>query len=147
MDKMGEWEPANNKGVPATPRDGANIEIIGLLKSTLRWLVNLHQNGLFSYQVITFKIDFKRYAGVNLRSSIFFPYSEWNNLLQQNFEKLFFIPINPEDDKLYHINKALVHRRGMYKDVLGCSMDWMDYQLRPNVCIAMTVVSLNQCSS
>jgi glycogen debranching enzyme len=50
MDKMGESEKAGTKGVPGTPRDGAPVEIIGLLKSTLRWLDQLSARKQFPFQ-------------------------------------------------------------------------------------------------
>jgi glycogen debranching enzyme len=49
MDKMGESEKAGTKGIPGTPRDGAPVEITGLLKSTLRWLGVLSRNGKFPF--------------------------------------------------------------------------------------------------
>ena len=50
MDKMGESVTAGTKGVPGTPRDGAPVEIIGLLFSTLRWLSELSGKGKFPFQ-------------------------------------------------------------------------------------------------
>lgn len=55
MDKMGESQKAGTKGVPGTPRDGAPVEITGLLKSTLRWLDELSTGGKFPFKGVTAK--------------------------------------------------------------------------------------------
>uniref|UniRef100_A0A4W6G5N0 Glycogen debranching enzyme n=1 Tax=Lates calcarifer TaxID=8187 RepID=A0A4W6G5N0_LATCA len=72
MDKMGESERARNKGMPATPRDGAAVEIVGLSKSTVRWVVELHATGLFPYDGAKVHRDGKE---------LFISYSQWNQQL------------------------------------------------------------------
>lgn len=50
QDKMGESAKAGNKGLPATPRDGAPVEITALLKSSLRWVASLSKAGKFPFK-------------------------------------------------------------------------------------------------
>ena len=54
MDKMGESEKAGSKGFPGTPRDGAAIEITGMLYSTLVWLDKLSAKGQYQYKAVSY---------------------------------------------------------------------------------------------
>lgn len=125
MDKMGELERAGSKGVPGTPRDGAAVEINGLLKLTLRFVNELRKKGLFKWDSVTTQ-DGKKVT-----------FEDWESLVQENFEKCFYIPENAEDDKDYVIDPKLVNRRGIYKDLYRSGKPFEDYQLRPNVAMAM----------
>lgn len=127
MDKMGESERAGSKGVPGTPRDGAAVEITGLLYSTLRWVHDLHSQGKFKYDSVA-KAD---------KSTIGF--AEWADLIKTNFERCYYVPQSPEDDKNYDVNTSIVNRRGIYKDLYKSGKEYEDYQLRPNYPISMTV--------
>ncbi|KAI2635500.1 glucanotransferase domain of glycogen debranching enzyme-domain-containing protein [Xylaria nigripes] len=127
MDKMGESERAGSKGVPGTPRDGAAIEITGLLYSTLRWLAKLHSEGKYKYNGVT-KSD-----GAEVT------FTAWADLIKSKFEHSFYVPTSPSDDSKYSVNPAIVNRRGMYKDLFRSGKEYEDYQLRPNFTIAMTV--------
>lgn len=49
MDKMGSSDRAGNKGYPATPRDGAPVELQGLALFVAEGLDKLHKKGLFAY--------------------------------------------------------------------------------------------------
>jgi glycogen debranching enzyme len=81
QDKMGESAKAGNKGLPATPRDGAPIEITGLLKSALRWVVELHERGEFEW------------TGVKDQEGKVRSYKYWNDTLQKNFERVYYVPL------------------------------------------------------
>ncbi|XP_069029313.1 glycogen debranching enzyme isoform X1 [Embiotoca jacksoni] len=128
MDKMGESERARNKGMPATPRDGAAVEIVGLCKSAVRWVVDLHAKGLFPYEGVKVHRD---------GEEVFISYSQWNQQLQQSFEPGFWVSGLPKDPHEKHPD--LVHKKDIYKDSCGASSPWCDYQLRPNFTIAMVV--------
>ncbi|KAG2011571.1 glycogen debranching enzyme [Coprinopsis cinerea AmutBmut pab1-1] len=132
MDKMGESVKAGTKGVPGSPRDGADVEIIGLLKSTLRWVSELSAKGQFPFKGVTAKVN---------GQDKFVTYKEWSDLIQASFEKYFYVPLDPAEDVKYKIDTKLVNRRGIYKDVYGSGADhaWADYQFRCNFPIAMTV--------
>jgi len=42
---MGSSEKTGNRGVPATPRDGAPIELVALLYTALRFMQAMHDQG------------------------------------------------------------------------------------------------------
>lgn len=127
MDKMGESERAGNKGVPGTPRDGAAVEIIGLLYSTLKWLAQLSSEEKFAP------------SGVKKADGSDVSYSAWAKVVKDNFERCFFVPLSADEDSAYDVNPAVVNRRGIYKDLYRSGKEYEDYQLRPNFPIAMTV--------
>ena len=68
-------------------------------------------------------------------------YKEWGIKIQNAFEDNFWIPKDPKSQKQPVDEDKLVHRRGIYKDTFGASHRFADYQLRPNLCVAMVVVS------
>ena len=129
MDKMGSSEKAKNVGVPATPRDGAAIEIIGLLESALRWLSQCSEDGTYPHPGVK----------VESQGGKLIEWSQWSSLICANFESWFYVPIKKEHDAKFFIEEKHVGIRGIYKDTVGSSSEFGDYQFRPNLLVAMTV--------
>ena len=127
MDKMGESEKAGTKGIPGTPRDGAAVELTGLLYSTLTWLARLHKQDKFKYSGV------KKSDGSNIS------FEEWASRIKSSFERCYYIPTDPTEDNQYDVNPTIINRRGIYKDLYRSGKEYEDYQLRPNFPIAMTV--------
>lgn len=129
QDKMGSSAKAGNKGVPGSSREGAAVEITGLLKSTLRWVDSLASKGAWPAK------------GVEIKGGKTLTYKQWGGLLQSSFEKSYWVPLDAKDDANYKVDPKLVNRRGIYKDVFGSSKgrEWCDYQLRANFPMAMCV--------
>ncbi|KAL0215115.1 hypothetical protein P9112_007299 [Eukaryota sp. TZLM1-RC] len=127
-DKMGSSERAGNKGIPATPRDGAPIELTALLAVTLQFAVELSNEHYFS-------------NGVKLADGRFLSFSDWLTLIKRNFHRHYWVPLNASEDSQFQIDSKLVNRRGIYKDVIGSTHPWNSYQLRGNASVAIALCS------
>ena len=55
MDKMGSSTHAGTKGIPATPRSGTPVELVGLLYSCLRSFESLFNLNKYSFGAVQFQ--------------------------------------------------------------------------------------------
>ena len=124
MDSMGTSAKAGNRGISATPRDGADVEIVGLLYSVVSFLGNAAEQRKFPFAEVTFG------------NGEIVSYEQWGKRVKNSFEPYFWIP---ETGPSPHVVESCVHTKGIYKDVLGSSDPNVDYMFRPNQCIAMAV--------
>lgn len=105
-------------GISGTPRDGAAVEITGLLYSTLAWVAGLKAKGVYKWD------------SVKTSDGKVISFTEWAKKIKANFEKNYYVPKDPADDKKYNLNPGVVARRGVYKDLVGATREYEDYQLR-----------------
>lgn len=69
-----------------------------MVKSTVRWLSGLHASGKYPH------------SGVEGLS-----FAEWDATLLANFERHFWVPETEAEDKRFHVDPSVIHRRGIYK--------------------------------
>lgn len=93
-------------GIPATPRDGAAVEIIGLLKSTLRFVTSL-PSSIFDYKIAD--------------ETTGFTYDAWNSSVQKSFESVYYVSGPDEGLQNPAIDQRLINRTQIVRDSLHVS--------------------------
>lgn len=124
MDKMGSSIKAHNDGVPTTPRDGSAVEIVGLQYAGLRFLQQMAETKRIPF-------DSVQRTGKNNEKTVW-TFKQWADLVKANFDKEFFVTVEMGE---------LVNKKGIYKDSVGATQKYADYQLRCNFPITMVAVS------
>ena len=131
MNKLGNSIKGKNKGIPATPRPGADIEIISLIYSCLDFVVDMGNKNYFKYK------------SVELSNGMNYPYSQWKLLIKDTFEDEFFvkrfnIDINNNYNKNDWNNNQI--KGNIYKDYKNKNnVNIYEFQLRPNFLIALYI--------
>ncbi|KAK0420621.1 hypothetical protein QR680_014798 [Steinernema hermaphroditum] len=120
MDKMGSSDKAGNRGIPATPRDGADVELQGLCLYVVEGLRDLLKDGKFKKDSVSDK------------NGLTWSWETWALTLRKNFETHFYIS---EQDQ-----SPMVNRRKILKDTVGSTAKYTDFQLRPNLAITLALV-------
>lgn len=123
MDKMGSSVRAGNKGTPATPRDGATVELQGLMFACVNWLAKAHSQHIFPV------------GELKLQGGKTWLFSDWADRISAHFQEAFYIGNDGNSSK--YNNLELINKKCIYKDTLNSQNPWTDYQLRPNYAIAI----------
>lgn len=116
MDKMGSSAKAGTKGVPATPRAGTPVELVGLLYCCLRSFESLYDRGYYSFPSVNFqgrKIEL----------------GKWAEKLSFHFDNEFFLKERNTEGNV----------TGIYKDVVNAVISHEEYRFRPNALITLAV--------
>ena len=131
MNKLGNGEKRKTRGIPVTPRPGADIEIISLLYSNLDFVVNMGNKNYFKYKSVV------------LSNGMNYPYLQWKLLIKDSFEGEFFVKKINIDIAKDHNNSAWSNsqiKRNIYKDYKSKNnINIFEFQLRPNFLLALYI--------
>ncbi|KAK5982124.1 hypothetical protein GCK32_003796 [Trichostrongylus colubriformis] len=116
MDKMGSSDKAGNRGEPATPRDGAAVEIQALAYSVLQAMAEWSNAGVIDKNGVS-------------HGDESWTWSDWATKINKNFEEHFFIDENQSGQ--------FVNQKNILKDTVGSCLEFTDYQLRCNYVVAL----------
>ena len=97
MNHIGASSKAKNLNIPATPRDGADIEIIALLYNCINFVLELNYKNCYPYE------------NVLLNENETFSFYQWSLLIKKNFEKIFFVK---------EIYSSFQNKINIYKDYI-----------------------------
>lgn len=125
MDKMGSSIKAQNNGKPTTPRDGSAVEIVGLQYAGLRFMQQMADAKRIPFNSV-------QRNGKNGEKTVW-TFKQWADLIKANFDKEFYVTVEMGE---------LVNKKNIYKDSVGATQKWADFQLRCNFPITMVVVSI-----
>ena len=131
MNELGNSIKSKNKGIPATPRPGADIEIISLVYSCLDFVIEMGNKNYFKHK------------SVILSNGINYPYTQWKLLIKDSFEDEFFVDSfsinlnNNYNNNEWNNNKV---NGNIYKDYKTKNNENLyEFQLRPNFLIALYI--------
>ena len=120
MDKMGSSSLAGNKGRPSSPRDGSAVELVGLSYACVRTLSQLGPEK-YKYQEVP----------------VFGSLEVWADTIRANFDKYFWVGSQAGAEVEPHPH--LVSAVNIFKDSVGSSGEYTDYQLRCNYVIPLAL--------
>jgi glycogen debranching enzyme len=139
MDHIGTSTKAKNINIPATPRDGADIEIIALLYNCLNFVNEINYKNYYSYN------------SVILNNNEVYSFYQWSLAIKKNFEKKFFLrKVHPTFQNKLNIYKDYIIKPNNNEnnvkvneeiekenDNKEIEEEKEEYKLRPNVLLAI----------
>ena len=127
MNELGNSIKGKIKGIPATPRPGADIEIISLVYSCLDFVIEMGNKNYFKHK------------SVILSNGINYPYTQWKLLIKDSFEDEFFVDnLNIDINNNYNKIKGNIYKDYKTKDNTNI-YELYEFQLRPNFLIALYI--------